>query len=47
MSAGIRFVWIACFGVVLSMGMLTDVYSEERRLIKVGDPFPEILLKAS
>lgn len=46
MSSTVRFVLIACFGVVLFLGMLTEVYAEERRLIKVCDPFPEIPLKA-
>ncbi|MBW1741945.1 MAG: hypothetical protein JRI70_06845 [Deltaproteobacteria bacterium] len=46
MSTRIRFVLVVLFGVILSLGMLTEVDAEERRLIKVGDPFPEIPLKA-
>jgi hypothetical protein len=46
MHKGVHFVLFVCVGVILSVGMLTEVCAEEKRLIQVGDPFPEIPLQA-
>jgi hypothetical protein len=37
---------VVCFSVILSLAALINVCAEEKRLIKVGDPFPEITLQA-
>ena len=45
MSAKIRFVLVVCFGAVFFLGTLIKVFADEKRLINVGDPFPEIPLQ--
>ena len=45
MSAKIRFVLVVCFGAILFLGTLTKVFADEKRLINIGEPFPEIPLQ--